>query len=68
MRATITDEGVWRIRRRPGGDIELFQVEEVGHGEVVSDEFMNWRIKLEMGSGRERHDGEAEPVTAADGA
>lgn len=49
LRKTITDEGVWRIRRRQGAaEIEVFQVEEVGHGEIVSDEFMNHRIKLEM--------------------
>ncbi|KAK0754566.1 RAI1 like PD-XK nuclease-domain-containing protein [Schizothecium vesticola] len=49
LRATITDEGVWRIRRQQGAaEIEAFQVEEVGHGEIVSDEFMNHRIKLEM--------------------
>jgi RAT1-interacting protein len=23
-------------------------VEEAGHGEIVTDDFMNWRIKLEM--------------------
>jgi len=58
LRATITDEGVWRIRRRQGAaEIEVFQVEEVGHGEIVSDEFMNHRIKLEM---RARQQGSGE--------
>jgi hypothetical protein len=49
---------VWRIRRRQGAaEIEVFQVEEVGHGEIVSDEFMNHRIKLEM---RARQEGSGE--------
>jgi RAT1-interacting protein len=46
---TISDEGVWRIRRRRGADhIELFKVEEVGHGGIITDEFMNWRIMLTL--------------------
>lgn len=49
LRGTITDEGVWRIRRRPRSQtIEVFQVEEVGHGDVLTDEFINWRIKLNL--------------------
>ncbi|KAK3365883.1 RAI1 like PD-XK nuclease-domain-containing protein [Lasiosphaeria ovina] len=49
LRQTITDEGVWRIRRKPHSpDIEVFQVEEVGHGSIITDEFMNWRIKLSL--------------------
>ncbi|KAK7751282.1 decapping endonuclease targeting mRNA [Diatrype stigma] len=49
LRATIRDEGVWRIRRRPRSQtIEVFQVEEVGHGDVLTDEFINWRIKLNL--------------------
>jgi len=49
LRNTITDEGVWRIRRRPRSpDIEVFQIEEVGHGSIITDEFMDWRIKLSL--------------------
>ncbi|KAI1809122.1 RAI1 like PD-XK nuclease-domain-containing protein [Poronia punctata] len=49
LRSTITDEGVWRIRRRPGSStIEVFRVEEVGHGNILNDDFINWRIKLSM--------------------
>ncbi|KAI1139011.1 RAI1-domain-containing protein [Hypoxylon sp. FL0543] len=52
LRNTINDEGVWRIRRRPGsGTIEVFKVEEVGHGSILTDEFINWRIKLSLNSG-----------------
>ncbi|KAI2623332.1 RAI1-domain-containing protein [Hypoxylon sp. NC1633] len=54
LRNTIDDEGVWRIRRLPrSGSIEVFKVEEVGHGSILTDEFINWRIKLSLGSGRE---------------
>jgi RAT1-interacting protein len=49
LRANITDEGVWRIRRARGANaIELFKGEEVGHGSIITDEFMNWRIKLSL--------------------
>ncbi|KAI0550781.1 RAI1 like PD-XK nuclease-domain-containing protein [Xylaria curta] len=47
LRNTINDQGVWRIRRRPRSwTIEVFQVHEVGHGSILSEEFINWRIKL----------------------
>ncbi|UPK94155.1 hypothetical protein LCI18_005090 [Fusarium solani-melongenae] len=46
----INDEGVWRIQRRPQSPtIELFKVEETGHGDILPDEFKNWRIKLALG-------------------
>lgn len=49
LRQTINDEGVWRIRRLPKArEIEVWRVEETGHGEILTEEFMNWRIKLEM--------------------
>ncbi len=49
LRETVNDEGVWRIRRRPRSQtIEVFRVEEVGHGDVLTDEFINWRIKLSL--------------------
>ncbi|KAL7625401.1 decapping endonuclease targeting mRNA [Parahypoxylon ruwenzoriense] len=52
LKNTINDEGVWRIRRRPRSDaIEVFKVEEVGHGRILTDEFINWRIKLSLNSG-----------------
>ncbi|KAI2608399.1 RAI1-domain-containing protein [Hypoxylon fragiforme] len=52
LRSTINDEGVWRIRRKPhSGTIEVFKVEEVGHGNILTDEFINWRIKLSLNSG-----------------
>lgn len=40
---------MWRIRRKERSpEIEVFRIEEAGHGEIVSDEFINWRIKLAM--------------------
>ncbi|RWA11180.1 hypothetical protein EKO27_g3937 [Xylaria grammica] len=49
LRNTINDEGVWRIRRRAGSSvIEIFKVEEVGHGSILTEEFINWRIKLSL--------------------
>ncbi|KAI2473707.1 RAI1-domain-containing protein [Annulohypoxylon bovei var. microspora] len=51
LKNTINDEGVWRIQRRPhSAAIEVFKVEEVGHGRILSDEFINWRIKLSLNS------------------
>ncbi|KAI0119176.1 protein RAI1 [Daldinia grandis] len=52
LRSTVNDEGVWRIRRRPhSGAIEVFKVEEVGHGRILTDDFINWRIKLNLNNG-----------------
>jgi RAT1-interacting protein len=49
LKATITSDGVWRIRRKErSSTIEVFEVEEAGHGDILSDEFINWRIKLAM--------------------
>ncbi|KAK0652254.1 RAI1 like PD-XK nuclease-domain-containing protein [Cercophora newfieldiana] len=49
LRQTIDDEGVWRIRRKPRSPhIEVFKVEEVGHGNIITDNFMNWRIKFSL--------------------
>lgn len=46
---TINDEGVWRLRRQPKSDaIEVFRIEEAGHGRILTDEFINWRIKLSL--------------------
>jgi RAT1-interacting protein len=49
LKARITEDGVWRIRRKErSSTIEIFMVEETGHGDVLSDEFINWRIKLAL--------------------
>lgn len=50
LTTTINDEGVWRIARRSGSPvIEVFKVEDTGHGDILTDEFKNWRIKLALG-------------------
>lgn len=41
---------MWRIRRRARSSvIEMFKIEETGHGRVLTDDFINWRIKLSLG-------------------
>ncbi|KOS19364.1 Decapping nuclease RAI1 [Escovopsis weberi] len=52
LKQTINDEGVWRISCQPAvsSSIEVFKVEETGHGDILSDDFKNWRIKLALGS------------------
>ncbi|CZT46342.1 probable Protein RAI1 [Rhynchosporium secalis] len=49
LKATIQGDGVWRIRRKERSPtIEVFRIEEAGHGDIISDEFINWRIKLAL--------------------
>lgn len=56
LKANVTGDGVWRIRRRERSSlIEVFRIEEAGHGKILTDEFINWRIKLAMNA----------PVTSA---
>lgn len=44
LKATITGEGVWRIRRKERSPvIEAFKVEDAGYGDILSEEFVNWR-------------------------
>ncbi|KEY69881.1 hypothetical protein S7711_06437 [Stachybotrys chartarum IBT 7711] len=50
LATTINDEGVWRISRQPRSPtIEVYKVEETGHGDIISQEFKDWRIKLALG-------------------
>jgi RAT1-interacting protein len=49
LKATVVGDGVWRIRRKERSPaIEVFRVEDTGHGDILSDEFINWRIKLAL--------------------
>ena len=51
LKATITTEGVWRIRRQERSPvIEIFRMEETGYGDILSDEFLDWRLGLSVGS------------------
>jgi RAT1-interacting protein len=62
----VIGDGVWRIRRKERAPIiEVFKVEETGHGDILSNEFINWRIKIAL------HDqetgGNGAPETALQG-
>lgn len=50
LRNKIDDEGVWRIRRRPRDPhIEVIKTkEDTGHGRILTEEFINHRIKLSL--------------------
>ncbi|KAI9810992.1 MAG: decapping endonuclease targeting mRNA [Pycnora praestabilis] len=44
LKHTIQGDGVWRIRRRErAAFIEVFKIEESGHGGILSPEFLEWR-------------------------
>ncbi|KAL8848678.1 MAG: hypothetical protein Q9221_006287 [Calogaya cf. arnoldii] len=44
LKSTIVGEGVWRIRKRDKSTvIEVFRIEESGHGSILSREFFEWR-------------------------
>ncbi|KAK0653831.1 RAI1 like PD-XK nuclease-domain-containing protein [Cercophora samala] len=50
IRADPQQSGVWRIRLDAKTKaIELFKVEETGHGKILTDDFVNWRVKLASG-------------------
>ena len=47
LKDKIVGDGVWRIQRKErSGNIEVFKVEETGHGDILSDDFIKWRIEL----------------------
>lgn len=47
LKAIIPDSetgGVWRIRKREKAPmVEVFKVEESGHGDILSPDFIEWR-------------------------
>ena len=48
LKTTITQDGTWRIRKAEKSPvIEVFKVEESGHGDILSSEFTDWRAKME---------------------
>lgn len=59
LRTKIDDDGVWRIRRRAGdAHIEVYKTEETtGHGRILTDEFINHRIKLSLPPAPDSEDG-----------
>lgn len=47
LKASITTEGVWRIRRQERSSvIEIWKMEETGFGHILSSEFVDWRLKM----------------------
>ena len=51
---------MWRIRKRENArEIEFFKIEETGHGRILTDEFINHRIKLNMQPSAAGKDAEA---------
>lgn len=46
LKSTISSEGIWKIKRKErSSEIEVYRVEEYGHGNVLSDEFLKWRSR-----------------------
>lgn len=40
----ITEDGVWRIRKREKvPKLEVYKLEESGHGDILSENFVHWR-------------------------
>ncbi|KAI9660289.1 MAG: decapping endonuclease targeting mRNA [Trizodia sp. TS-e1964] len=51
LKTTIKHGGVWRIRKREkSSQLEVFKIQESGHGNVLSSEFLAWRTKPAMPS------------------
>ncbi|KAF4595004.1 protein rai1 [Ophiocordyceps camponoti-floridani] len=47
LSTVINDQGVWRISRRPKIPfIVVHRVETTGHGDILSQEFKDWRTEL----------------------
>ncbi|KAL2216912.1 rai1 protein [Thermoascus aurantiacus ATCC 26904] len=46
LKTIINDEGVWRLRKREKVPvIEVFKIEESGHGGILSSAFTTWRLR-----------------------
>lgn len=46
LKATVTEEGTWRIRKREKVPyLEVFKVEESGTGDILSKTFLDWRTQ-----------------------
>ena len=40
----ITEDGVWRIRKREKvPKVEVYKLEQSGHGDILSENFVRWR-------------------------
>lgn len=50
LKTNIQSEGMWRIKRKQGRpEVELFRVEESGHGNIISQAFKDHREKMLAG-------------------
>ncbi|KAI1612175.1 RAI1 like PD-XK nuclease-domain-containing protein [Exophiala viscosa] len=46
LKSVITEEGVWRIRKQEKvPSIEVFKLEQTGHGDILSPAFVKWRTE-----------------------
>ncbi|GAM40798.1 hypothetical protein TCE0_041r13421 [Talaromyces pinophilus] len=46
LQTVINTEGTWRIRKREKSPvIEVFKIEESGHGDILSSNFVKWRTR-----------------------
>ena len=44
IKSVVTGEGVWRLRKlEKMSTLELFKLEETGHGSILSERFLQWR-------------------------
>lgn len=44
VKTVVTGEGVWRLRKlEKSSTMELFKLEETGHGSILSETFLQWR-------------------------
>ncbi|KAL8791453.1 MAG: hypothetical protein Q9213_000069 [Squamulea squamosa] len=47
LKSTITGDGVWRVQKKEKATvIEVFKIEESGHGDILSQDFFMWRSNL----------------------
>lgn len=47
LKQVVQGEGVWRIRKLEKSHvIEVFKIEESGHGEILSSAFKTWRESM----------------------
>lgn len=44
LQTVIKSDGVWRIRKRERvPKIEVVKLEDTGHGDIISEAFLQWR-------------------------
>jgi len=51
LKGIVVGEGVWRIRREERSSrLEVFKIEEAGHGDILSEKFTQWRSSVSSSS------------------